>query len=80
MRICMTICCVLAIEKCHIRKTGMSYCVDIHMIVNGNITVKEGHDIAHRLKDTLQEQIPSIASVLIHVEPDYKDIRFKSQK
>ena len=71
---------VLAIEKCHIRKTGMSYCVDIHMIVNGNITVKEGHDIAHRLKDTLQEQIPSIASVLIHVEPDYKDIRFKLQK
>ena len=71
---------VLAIEKCHIRKTGMSYCVDIHLIVNGNITVKEGHDIAHRLKDTLQEQIPSIASVLIHVEPDYKDIRFKSQK
>ena len=71
---------ILAIEKCHIRKTGMSYCVDIHMIVNGNITVKEGHDIAHRLKDTLQEQIPSIASVLIHVEPDYKDIRFKSQK
>ncbi|ERI64206.1 cation diffusion facilitator family transporter, partial [Capnocytophaga sp. oral taxon 863 str. F0517] len=67
---------VLAIEKCHIRKTGMSYCVDIHMIVNGNITVKEGHDIAHRLKDTLQEQIPSIASVLIHVEPDYKEREF----
>ena len=26
---------VMAIEKCHIRKTGMSYCVDIHLIVNG---------------------------------------------
>ena len=67
---------VMAIEKCHIRKTGMSYCVDIHLIVNGNITVKEGHDIAHKLKDTLQRQLPSIASVLIHVEPDYKEIRF----
>ena len=68
---------VMAIEKCHIRKTGMSYCVDIHLIVNGNITVKEGHDIAHKLKDTLQRQFPSIASVLIHVEPDYKEIRFR---
>ena len=67
---------VMAIEKCHIRKTGMAYCVDIHLIVNGNITVKEGHDIAHKLKDTLQRQLPSIASVLIHVEPDYKEIRF----
>ena len=67
---------VMAIEKCHIRKTGMSYCVDIHLIVNGNITVKEGHDIAHKLKDTLQRQLPSIASVLIHVEPDYKEILF----
>ncbi|WP_314817977.1 cation diffusion facilitator family transporter [Capnocytophaga gingivalis] len=68
---------VMAIEKCHIRKTGMSYCVDIHLIVNGNITVKEGHDIAHKLKDTLQRQLPSIASVLIHVEPDYKEIHFR---
>ena len=68
---------IMAIEKCHIRKTGMSYCVDIHLIVNGNITVKEGHDIAHKLKDTLQRQFPSIASVLIHVEPDYKEIRFR---
>ena len=68
---------IMAIEKCHIRKTGMSYCVDIHLIVNGNITVKEGHDIAHKLKDTLQRQLPSIASVLIHVEPDYKEIHFR---
>ena len=70
---------VLAVEKCHIRKTGMSYCVDIHIIVNGNISVKEGHDIAHAFKDTLQQQIPSIASVLIHIEPDYKDIQFKKK-
>ena len=58
----------------------MSYCVDIHIIVNGNISVKKGHDIAHAFKDSLQRQIPSIASVLIHVEPDYKDIHFKLQK
>lgn len=68
---------VLAIEKCFIRKTGMFYCVDIHIIVNGDISVKEGHDIAHLLKDTLQNKISSLSSILIHVEPDYKDIQFK---
>ncbi|GAB6120933.1 cation diffusion facilitator family transporter [Dysgonomonas termitidis] len=56
-------------EKCHIRKTGMSYYVDLHIIVNKNITVKEGHDIAHELKRRLIAHKPEIADVLIHVEP-----------
>lgn len=60
---------VLGTEKCFIRKAGLTYLVDLHTIVAGDLTVREGHDIAHRLKDTLQEQIPEIAHVLIHIEP-----------
>ena len=61
---------VIDTEKCHVRKMGMTYFVDLHLTVNGKISVTEGHDIAHRLKDTLQEHIPQIADVLIHIEPD----------
>lgn len=61
---------VIDTEKCHVRKTGMTYFVDLHLTVDGQITVAEGHEIAHRLKDTLQDQIPEIADVLIHIEPD----------
>lgn len=61
---------VIDTEKCHVRKTGMTYFVDLHLTVNGKISVSEGHDIAHRLKDTLQQHMPEIADVLIHVEPD----------
>lgn len=61
---------VIDTEKCHVRKTGMTYFVDLHLTVNGKITVSEGHDIAHRLKDTLQKNLPEIADVLIHIEPD----------
>ncbi len=57
-------------EKCFIRKTGMTYHVDLHIGVAANITVKEGHDIAHKVKDDILEQLPEIADVLIHVEPD----------
>jgi cation diffusion facilitator family transporter len=57
-------------EKCFIRKAGMKYHVDLHAIVNANISVKEGHDIAHKLKDTLREQIPQLGHVLIHIEPN----------
>lgn len=58
-------------EKCHIRKTGMTFYVDLHIIVDKNITVKEGHDIAHNLKNRLKEKMPEIADVLIHVEPSW---------
>lgn len=57
-------------EKCYIRKTGMTYHVDLHIAVNAEISVKEGHDIAHGVKDELLENLPEIADVLIHVEPD----------
>jgi cation diffusion facilitator family transporter len=59
-------------EKCFIRKAGMKYHVDLHAVVNGDITVKEGHDISHLLKDTLRKEIPELGHVLIHIEPsDY---------
>ena len=57
-------------EKCFIRKAGMQYHVDLHARVDSNITVKEGHHLAHKLKDTLRERIPQLGHVLIHVEPN----------
>ena len=56
-------------EKCFIRKAGMKYHVELHAIVNSAITVKEGHELAHVLKDTLREEILELGHVLIHIEP-----------
>lgn len=61
---------ILGTEKCFIRKAGMKYHVDLHAIVKASITVREGHDLAHMLKDTLRREIPELGHVLIHVEPD----------
>lgn len=60
---------IIDTEKCLIRKTGLTYYVDLHAIVDGNISVKQGHELAHKLKDTLMHHIPAISDVLIHVEP-----------
>ncbi|WP_348798981.1 cation diffusion facilitator family transporter [Flavobacterium adhaerens] len=57
-------------EKCLIRKAGMKYHVDLHARVNGTITVKEGHDLSHKLKDTLHKEIPELGNILIHIEPN----------
>jgi len=61
---------VLDTEKCFIRKSGMKFHVDLHAIVNSEITVKSGHDIAHELKDYLRKEIPNLGHVLIHIEPN----------
>lgn len=61
---------VIDTEKCYVRKTGITFHVDLHLIVNGAISVAEGHEIAHRLKDELRNKLPEISDVLIHIEPD----------
>jgi cation diffusion facilitator family transporter len=60
---------VLGTEKCYVRKSGLRYHIDLHAIVNGELTVKEGHDIAHNLQRALKNSFPEIADVLVHVEP-----------
>ncbi len=65
---------VICIEKCFIRKAGMKYHVDLHVMVDGDKSVKEGHDIAHLLKDTLRKELIELGHVLIHIEPNYESI------
>jgi cation diffusion facilitator family transporter len=61
---------IVGTEKCFIRKAGMKYHVDLHAMVDAEITVKQGHEIAHKLKDTLRSVIPQLGHILIHIEPN----------
>lgn len=65
---------VLGTEKCFIRKAGMNFHVDLHVIVDGDISVKIGHEISHKLKDYLQAEIENLGQVLIHIEPNEQKI------
>lgn len=60
---------VVRTEKCLVRKSGMRYWVDIHVHVDGRLTVDEGHTIAHALKAHLMAVLPEIEDVLVHIEP-----------
>jgi cation diffusion facilitator family transporter len=60
---------VVEIEKTIVRKMGLSFYVDLHVKVNGEISVREGHHIAHEVKRAIQESDRRIADVLVHVEP-----------
>ena len=43
---------------------------DIHVRVAGDCTVREGHDIAHLVKNTLLEGDFHLADVVVHIEPE----------
>ncbi|WP_268223363.1 cation diffusion facilitator family transporter [Sinomicrobium oceani] len=57
-------------EKCFVRKAGMKYLVELHAMVDGKITVEDGHYLAHKLQDKLQNEIPEISHITIHIEPE----------
>ena len=60
---------VVAIEKCRIRRSGLSLFVDIHVEVDGNLTVRRGHEIAHDVKQALLDSDLSILDATVHIEP-----------
>jgi cation diffusion facilitator family transporter len=60
---------VVEIEKLLIRKMGLNFYVDLHVKVDGNISVRAGHHIAHEVKRAIQQTDSRIADVLVHIEP-----------
>ncbi len=60
---------VIETEKCLVRKMGLSFYVDLHVGVDESISVRDGHHIAHQVKDAIRAANSHIADVLVHVEP-----------
>jgi cation diffusion facilitator family transporter len=59
----------LGIEKCFARRTGLRYHVDLHLEVDPEMTVRESHEIATRVRIAVKESLPWVTDVLVHVEP-----------
>lgn len=60
---------VLGLHKCRIRKSGLGFWMDIQLLVDGNLSVREGHRIAHDVSDELKASDFPIVDVVVHVEP-----------
>jgi cation diffusion facilitator family transporter len=60
---------VVEVEKCRARKMGLDFYVDLHVGVDGKMSVHEGHEIAHRVKSAIQQSDSRVADVLVHIEP-----------
>jgi divalent metal cation (Fe/Co/Zn/Cd) transporter len=60
---------VRGVEKLFVRKTGLEHLVDIHVEVDPEISVREGHAIGHAVKDCLTKKFVTVKDVLAHIEP-----------
>jgi cation diffusion facilitator family transporter len=60
---------VAALDKCFVRKMGLSYYVDLHVVVDGALSVREGHAIAHDVQRVIRACNQRVADVLVHIEP-----------
>lgn len=61
---------VKAVEKVFARKTGLRHHVDIHLEVDPEMTVRASHELGHIVETTLLGRVPSVADVLVHIEPE----------
>ena len=48
---------------------GFEYYVDLHIEVEETLSVRQGHDISHKVKDRIKEARARVYDVLIHIEP-----------
>ncbi len=64
---------VIDVDKCLVRKMGLEFYVDLHVGVDETISVRDGHSIAHQVKDAIRRTDARIADVLVHVEPAHPD-------
>lgn len=61
---------VIGLDKLHARKMGLNYYVDLHIVVNGQIPVRQGHRIAHAAEREIPNAVPQVSEVLVHAEPE----------
>lgn len=61
---------VSSAEKCRVRKSGLTHIADLHVRVPGDVSVREGHNIAHEVIRTLKEGDFNLSDVTVHIEPE----------
>lgn len=61
---------VKSAEKCRVRKSGLSLLADLHIRVDGQLSVLKGHAISHQVKDHLLNANLALEDITLHLEPN----------
>lgn len=61
---------VKKIHQLRSRRMGHDIFIDVHVLVNPQIAVSEGHYIAQNVHYLLKKRIPAIKDVTVHIDPE----------
>lgn len=61
---------VVGMHDLRVRTSGGQYQMEIHIVVDGQLTVLEGHKIAKSVEGCLFEDVGNFDSINIHVDPE----------
>lgn len=53
----------------HTRRIGSHYAIELHILMNGDITLKEAHDKASEVEEVLKKKYGEETHISVHVEP-----------
>jgi divalent metal cation (Fe/Co/Zn/Cd) transporter len=59
------------VNLCIVRKSGFDRIIELHLLVDGETSVRNGHLIAHEVEKDIKKHFGNVQSVLVHIEPDY---------
>lgn len=72
IKIALTVPGVMEVHALRTRRLGVGLFLDMHVLVDGEMTVRKGHDISTEVKHLLIDKGPNINDVMVHLEPyDY---------
>lgn len=61
---------VTGTHRCWVRKLGFDHFVELDVLVDGELSVRNGHDIAHAVQQAVRADMPMVTRVMVHVEPN----------
>ena len=64
---------VLDVHDLRVRTSGGLYQMETHIIVDGQLTIAEGHRITKEVENCLAEEVENLERAIIHVEPATKE-------
>jgi len=56
------------VHNIHVQEIDGKLCVDLHLEVSANMTVKRAHDVSDQVEKKIKEANPNISEIIIHVE------------
>jgi cation diffusion facilitator family transporter len=71
---------VVGLHQLRTRSMGNDILVDVHVLVNGQVSVSEGHHIAQQVHLNLVSKLSAVSDVTVHVDPEEDEVAERTKK